>query len=491
MSIHFSSTGRWFAIVISVVVPFGIVTDGAQLDQRSLADVRAVEAEALNGHLAYPMLRTLCDDIGPRLTGSPSEARARGWALSEMRRVGLQNVHGEPWQLPRGWRRGRADAELVAPFHLALPVAAYGWSGSTRRDGVEADVELVDSESMDDFLPRLPESAGKILLVAPRDPTGFDTLKSLSRFAEFVLAAHRARVAAILTTDMRPGLLLPHTEPVSFAGGWTELPVLGIPDEPLALIARVRRSGTPVRVRLNVRNDFTDAAVESQNIVGEILGSERSDEIVVVAAHLDSWDLGTGAIDDGFGVAAILEAARAMRAAGVRPRRTVRFVLFTGEEQGLLGSRAYVERHRAELPNVLTVFTVDWGNGPVTKFPLAGHEEFAAPLHELFRSSGVLASASTSEGYLTFTDAYAFTIAGVAGLAVFQDSPTASTIGHSGADTFDKIDERTLQRDAAAIAVSALWIADFPTRIGSMWSRGQTEEFRRTQAVVLRLLGAM
>ena len=146
--------------------------------------------------------------------------------------------------------------------------------------------------------------------------------------------------------------------------------VLDIVEEQEALITRMLKSGVPVRMRIDVLNEFTNGACSSSNIVGEIVGSRHPEEIVLLGAHLDSWDLGTGSIDDGFGVGAVLGAAQSIVASGIRPERTIRFALFTGEEQGLLGSRAYTRAHQEELKNFVCAFILDWGSGPITKFPL-------------------------------------------------------------------------------------------------------------------------
>jgi Zn-dependent M28 family amino/carboxypeptidase len=184
---------------------------------------------------------------------------------------------------------------------------------------------------------------------------------------------------------------------------------------------------------------------------------------------LDSWDLGTGAIDDGFGIAAVLAAAHSIVSSGIKPKRTIRFVLFTGEEQGLLGSKAYVQGHRSELQNIVCAFILDWGNGPITKIPVAGHDELRTPLEHLFQSMPNLASIKVGSGFLMSTDAYAFTLAGLPGIAPLQDSPTYIMVGHSAADTLDKVNPEVLTQDSAVLAVLAFWFADHRQRLGSLW----------------------
>ena len=478
-------------IVSTFLFPF---SSQGQLQKISSTDVsqsfKTVEDEALKHPIAYPLLKVLTDEIGPRLTGSPPDSRAQQWALKEMRSIGLSNVRGEEWQLERGWRRGYARAQLVIPFHLDLAVASYGWSGSTPNGGAEADVVLVDSTALE--LEAQEHSAnwpGKILLLTPKDPKHFDLFKSMSDLPAFLVAAASAHAIAIINSDPRPGILLPHTGPIGLPFHRTDLVVLDMASEQRDLIARTLQLGKAGRVKIDVQNEFTRGAVPSRNIVGEIPGSDYPEQVVVLGAHLDSWDLGTGAVDDGFGVAAVLGSAKAILSAGVKPKRTIRFILFTGEEQGLLGSHAYLKQHQAEVRNFVCAVVLDWGSGPITKFPLAGHDEFSAPMQELFRSSKALASVTTSPGYLTFTDAYSFTLAGIPGIAPLQDSPNYTMVGHSAADTLDKVNESTLNQDTAMMASMAIWISDYPIRIGSVWSPEQTSQSLQEQRRSLQLLG--
>jgi carboxypeptidase Q len=478
-------------IVSTFLFPF---SSQGQLQKISSRDVsqsfKTVEDEALNHPIAYPLLKVLTDEIGPRLTGSPPDSRAQQWALKEMRSIGLSNVRGEEWQLERGWRRGYARAQLVIPFHLDLAVASYGWSGSTPNGGAEADVVLVDSTALE--LEAQEHSAtwpGKILLLTPKDSKHFDLFKSMSDLPGFLAVAASAHAIAIINGDPRPGILLPHTGPIGLPFHRTDLVVLDMASEQRDLIARTLQLGKASRVKIDVQNEFTRGAVPSRNIVGEIPGSDYPEQVVVLGAHLDSWDLGTGAVDDGFGVAAVLGSAKAILSAGIKPKRTIRFILFTGEEQGLLGSRAYLKQHQAEVRNFVCAVVLDWGSGPITRFPLAGHDEFAAPMQELFRSSKALASVTTSPGYLTFTDAYSFTLAGIPGIAPLQDSPNYTMVGHSAADTLDKVSESTLNQDTAMMASMAIWIADYPIRIGSVWSPEQTSQSLQEQRRSLQLLG--
>jgi carboxypeptidase Q len=453
-------------------------------------ELNSVKTEALKHRGSYGFLKELSNSIGPRLTGSSQDARAGQWALQIMRSIGLQSVHAEPWQLERGWRRGFARAQILLPHPIELSVTSFGWTGSTAKGGVESEVVLADSNALgEEVRKNSAKWAGKILLLVSSDPKHADSLKEISEFPAFLSAAMNAGAIAVIRRSGRPGDMLSHTDPVTFPVRPVALPVLSIDDEHAALMTRMLNSGAQVRLRLEVQNEFTPGEIKSNNIVGEIPGTKFPGQILVLGAHLDSWDLATGSIDDGFGVAAILGAAKSIIGSGVKPKRTIRIILFTGEEQGLLGSRAYVRAHREEMKDFICAIILDWGNGPITKYLLGGHEEFAAPLQELFSSIGDVANLKTGNGYLTYTDAYAFTFAGVAGITPFQDSPNYSMLGHSSADTLDKVDAEILDRNSGVLAISAIWMANYPTRIGEVWPPEKTARSLEEQRTTLQAFG--
>ena len=452
-------------------------------------------SEALDGIIAaamqsgaYADVTDLSDRIGPRVTGSAAAAGATAWALQKMRVAGLKNAHVENWDMSRGWQRGFARAELIRPFQLPLDVVAYGWTGSTAGT-VEAGIVPVDADAVaDEIQNNSSRWADKILFVVARGARHMDGLTAFAELPKLAQTAARVHASAVIRRDPRPGVSL-HTGPVGFGDASFAVPMLDIAPAQQLLLERLLNEGAAVRIRIEVQNTITRGAVISANVVGEIPGREHPEQVVIIGAHLDSWDLGTGAIDDGFGTAAVLGAARAL--AGSAPRRTIRFVLFTGEEEGLLGSRAYVEAHRAEMANVVCAFVLDWGQGPITAMPVAGHGEMLNALQELARALAPVQPLKITEGYLDFTDAYAFTLAGVPGIALYQQSEDYTTIGHSAADTLDKIDADVLARDTAVIAGSVWWVADLPDRVGEAWPPEKTAQVltRDRQRRALEMLG--
>ncbi|MDQ5873086.1 MAG: M28 family peptidase, partial [Acidobacteriota bacterium] len=281
-------------------------------------------------------LRFLTDEIGGRTTGSDAYEQALRWGLDSLKRAGVDGGGFEPYDAPARWEGGRAVGAVVSPYSFPLRVISFAMAPGT---GGELTAPLVDAgEGRQADFDRLGEKArATIALVRSKPMRSFDDL-----FAEYlagpemVQAAAESGVAAILFISTRPrGLLYRHT--ITFDGTIVPLPMVQVGREDGLRLARLLEKGRDLRVSLDIQNRV-GGAWKPQNVVADIRGSERPDEIVLLGAHLDSWDLGTGALDNGVNCALVVEVARAI-AAGPRPKRTVRFVLFTGEETGLLGSR--------------------------------------------------------------------------------------------------------------------------------------------------------
>ncbi len=254
-----------------------------------------------------PELEKLCEGIGPRLTGSVAAHKAENQVLEHMREMGLQQVHRESWTLPRAWKRGSAKASLVIPFAMPIPIAAYGWTGSTPQHSGPVPVVLVDANDVAEHLDPLVRSQGggwrgKALIIAsnPDKP-----MRAYSQLLPLLQAATTAHAVVVLRHDTRPGNGIVHSEPLTVALPETIdtklITAVDIPIEHEKLIEHLLQLNRPVSINIDVENSFSDGPVQSNNIVGEITGAIHPKEVVLVGAHLDSWDLGTGATDDGFG----------------------------------------------------------------------------------------------------------------------------------------------------------------------------------------------
>ncbi|HZT82893.1 MAG TPA: M28 family peptidase, partial [Gemmataceae bacterium] len=330
--------------------------DAVALDQRVLAEAKA-HSEVL-ANLTY-----LCDEIGPRLTGSKNLKRANEWVAQKMTSYGLSNVHQEAWSLPEGWERGPARARVLEPDTGAeLSIASAAWTPGTKGK-VQGDVVILNASTLKELQSYKGKLKGAVVL--PRPPTkvlpledidkpfgrvgsGAAPGKPFQRFGEEARAFaremsgffEREGVAAVFTDSGKPLGLLDMGGPMMGAdrpSAADRVPRAFVAHNHYEMLYRLASRPAPARTRveLEIQNTFVPGPVAVNNTVGEIRGGDKGDEVVVVGAHLDSWDLGQGATDNGSGSAVVLEAARALAKSGVRPRRTIRFVLFTGEEQGL------------------------------------------------------------------------------------------------------------------------------------------------------------
>ncbi|HEY6923565.1 MAG TPA: M20/M25/M40 family metallo-hydrolase [Steroidobacteraceae bacterium] len=488
------------ATIATLLVAFSLASGGADnpSTQERLAsqgiDARlsSVRNTALSNSRSYEWLRELTRTSGPRLTGSPGAAAATRWALKTMHDIGLQHVHAERWQLAHGWQRGSATARLISPADQALTVTSYGWCGSTSAPSVDASVVEATWDRYEEFRNAASSWAGRIVLLTNGSRTERDALIDNAHLGEVVSLATKAGAVGIITRNARPTPPLLHTDPVAFGSAAAcLLPVLDIAPVQEEMLVHLLDTGQPVRIRLSVHNTFSPGPVSAANVVGDIPGAQRPDDLIVVGAHLDSWDLAVGAADDGVGVATVLAAADALVRSGLRPKRTIRVVLFSGEEQGLLGSRAWLDTHRAALGNVVAVLMMDWGPGAITGVALAGHDELAPDLKQITAAMSPATQIRVRDGYLTYTDAYSFTLAGLPGMAVIQDSANYAGVGHSDADTLDAVDPEILVRDSAIFGMLALGLADYATRHPYPWSIAATSHRLEQdgQLETLRLLG--
>lgn len=440
---------------------------------------------------AFQYLTELSDDIGPRLTGSPADRKAAEWGLAKMRAIGLQNVRLEKYTLWKGWTRGVAQAEMLAPLHRSLEITAMGWTGSTSASGVESDLAPVNIFDLDTAIQNAKSFRGKIIFLwsQGRPKTGFGAI--FAQIGQFLNAAYKEGALAVIGGDygLRPeGFHLAHTGILGFAKDFA-MPVGALAREDQGQIERYLLEGKTVRVRVNLQNQFTSGPVESANVVGEIPGREHPEEIVVVGGHLDSWDLSEGTTDNGTGVAATLAAADAIVKSGARPRRTIRFVLFTGEEQGLCGSLAYVKQHAAEMKNHLAAIILDFGQGPVKEFQLGGRYDLIESFEPFADALENIRDIKVSDKVELETDTAAFILAGLPGINLDQDSPDYKYTHHTAADALEAVKPDVLAQNSAVMALASFWLADRPARFASPWPAEKTAAMLRETGQYDKLVG--
>ncbi len=456
-------------------------------DKSSLAAADAQILQEIREHSeAMANLEHLSDEIGPRLTGSPLLKQANDWTANMFRKYGLTNVHLEPWTIARSWTRGAASARIISPVEHPLTIAAAGWSPGTPGT-IQGPVVYFDAKKKEEFTKFHARLKGAIVIyqepvsLSPPKPVDPDAVRPMQQppprmgepplvdpYEEYLQAAKERTqffkeegVAVVLRDSNKPHGLLNMTD-VSlekYAPG--AIPTAFITGEGYRIIFRMLKQG-PVRIEIGMTNTFGNKPMEVYNTVAEIRGSEKSDEMVIIGGHLDSWDLGTGSTDNGTGSVAVLEAARALAKLKLKTSRTIRFVLFSGEEQGLYGSEAYVKAHQNELDKVSAVLVHDTGTGRVLALGLHDNyqdrelvDEVIAPLQEL-----KLREPSMARSY--GTDHLSFDDVGVPGFFCIQDSAEYRLTHHSQSDTFDKIWKDGLDQGAEVLATWAHNTASLP-----------------------------
>ncbi|MEK6321518.1 MAG: M20/M25/M40 family metallo-hydrolase [Acidobacteriota bacterium] len=408
-------------------------------------------------------LSMLSDEIGSRLTGSPGARRAEEAMEAEMKRLGLANVHREPFTVPVSWERGSANAVLVSHGDRPLTVASYTWTPGTG-GSIEGEVVEIGAGRPEDVERVRSGLRGRVALAMPAGET-LDAV--IYNFYRTPLLARDLRdagaVALLIASDKQHTML--YTAPVDFNARPAALPTLSIAREDVGLIQRLSAAGQKPRVRLDVRNKL-GPAFQSNNIVSEIVGRERPTEIDVLGAHLDSNDLGPGALDNAAGSAAVLETARAIKSLGITPRRTIRFVLFSGEEEGMLGSNAYVARHRDEMDRTVAALIMDVGAGrPVGWFSM-GRTDLDDQIRLLMKPLAPFGVSAIEHAAFAATDNAAFMAEGVPNLILLQDESVYFTVHHTVADTFDKADPRDYATCVATVVATTFSIADQANRFG-------------------------
>ena len=440
-----------------------------------------IAGEGLMDSHAFQYLTELSDDIGARVTSSPAAQKATDWGVAKMKNIGLQNVHTEKWTLWKGWTRGTAQAELLAPNRHTLTIDAMGWTGSTPQGGAEGEVVTANIFDLDNELKNLARFRGKIVMMKPEGDPKKSFWLIFAQFGDFIKALQEAGAVAVIGGQggfKAEGMHLTHTGILGFAADFS-LPVVDMANEDQSQIERFLAAGKTVRVHINVQNKFTAGPVESANVIGEISGRERPDEIVVVGAHLDSWDLSEGTTDNGTGSSSVLAAAEAILKSGQRPRRTIRFILFTGEEQGLLGSLAYVKQHAGEMKNHLGAIVLDTGQGPVKEFQLGGRDDLLPAFQAFANSLSDLREIKVNDKLEFGTDTGPFILAGLPGINLDQDSPDYKYTNHSAADTLEEVKPDVLAQNATVMALTAFWLADRPERFATPWPAERTAKMLR------------
>ena len=431
------------------------------LSRESLAHAEMLRAQAMMGSNAMAIVTSLTTEVGPRLAGSQAEARARVWAIKTLTEKGFANVRNEPFEM-NAWERHEEGAEILTPYPQPLAVTALGGSVSTKEDGLSAEVELF--ETLED-LKRAPAGSlsDRIAYVGhamqrTQDGSSYGYFNE-ARTAGPSIAAGKGAVGYLIRSVGTDSHRFPHTGSLRYQQGVPRIPALALSNPDADQLERIAEEGKTLSVRIKVDSSEVPAA-QSGNVIAEVVGREVPEEIVVIGAHLDSWDLGTGAIDDGAGVGITMAALELIKDAGLAPRRTIRLVLWGAEEVGLLGAKAYRDRYEAALGQHVIGSESDFGGGRVWKVTAdsrtnAGDALFAE-IARLLAPIGIAPGSDNQPG--GGPDLYPLIAAGVPTLRLHQDGRDYFDLHHTADDTVDKLDAASLDQNVAAFAVFA-WLA--------------------------------
>jgi carboxypeptidase Q len=442
----------------ALIVPCALAqTPAATVSPETRAAVTKLIGDIMVNGKAYDYDRHLADDIGPRLTGSDNYVRAVSWATEQFKSLGLQNVHTEPFHMPALWEpETPAAGNITAPRNQALHIYSVGWSPSTPAEGITGNVVYIDHLLPTDKLQAMKDKiAGNIVLI---DKDSFGSKAPIGDLIKAIDTLNTLGPKAVLMGGSANGTQ--NAGSLSFNGDLAKFPVAQVGLEDELLIRRLLDEG-PVTVHFAFQNRIRPAT-EVDNVVAEIPGREDPKSIVIVGAHLDSWHPGTGAQDNGTGVATVLETARAIQALGRPPRRTVRFILFGGEEEGLIGSNAYSKKHKADMSSIDAVLISDTGAQPAKGWYLMGRDDEKADLSNIEPLLAGLGSNNTNPDteFLYETDHAGFDLDGVPTLVLWNDVDKYFKLHHQASDTFDSVVQADLTQGVATTAATAYAIAD-------------------------------
>jgi carboxypeptidase Q len=443
-----------------------------------------VMAEAQKPSRLEQDLRVLTDEIGGRVPGTRAMERAIAWAVTGMKAAGADSVVTESFTMPASWAEGATSVQVTSPVAFKVRAVASPWTPPYL---ATAPVRFVDvGDGSEARYAKAGSVAGCVVLVHSKVGTTWEDL-----FNDYLIAppiiqrAMEGKAAAIAFISTREhDLLYRHINGLS--GKIGTLPMFIVAREDGERIARILASGKKVMARVSLPNRV-GPAFQTANVVGEIRGKEKPEEYVILGAHLDSWELGTGALDNGCNAALVIDALRAIKASGTTPRRSIRFILYSGEEQGMLGSRDYAIRHRAELDKIVADVVFDSGSGAVTGYSLGGRKDAVAAVTRLLTPLQRLGLQEMTTDAFVGTDNIHLLLEGVPTLVANQKEANYLVNYHASSDTYDKVDLEALRRHAVIAAATVFALADAPERVAPRQSVSEVEALLQETALDVQL----
>jgi hypothetical protein len=443
------------------------VSAAAALDASTLAAAQRLVAAAERDTGAYAIVESLTTEVGPRMAGSPAFDRAVAWAQAKFKALGYDRVYLEPVSFPQ-WERRHESAEVLAPYPQRLVLTTLG--GSIGTGGKPLEAEVVEFATLE-ALKAAPDGslAGKIAYVSNRmarfkDGHGYGPAVAARSGAG--VASGKGAVGYLVRSIGTDHDRMPHTGMQRYPEGATPVPAAALANPDADLLSNMLRRGHPVRVRLDIDAGFSGKTVTAYNVIGEIRGRKAPNEVVVIGGHLDSWDLGTGAIDDGAGVAITMAAGALVGKLDTRPRRTIRVIAFANEEQGLHGGRAYAEAHQGELDAQQLGAESDFGGGRVYRFSASVAPAARPVVDQIGALLAPLGIAYAVDAGGPGPDIGPFAKAGMPWAQLAQHGSDYFDYHHTANDTLDKVEAKALDQQAAAYAAMAYAAANSPVDFG-------------------------
>jgi carboxypeptidase Q len=432
-----------------------------------------VIAEALKPSPLEANLQRLTDEIGGRVPGTLAMRKAVDWGVAAFKAAGADSVHTENFTIQASWGEGFTRMNISSPEQFDVRVVSMAWAPALP---ARQDVPVIDVGygKVEDF-NKAGNISGALLLVHSDEMAKWDDLfDEYLRAPGIILRAMQGKALAVAVQSTRPhDLLYRHTD--SSQGEIIGIPMVLVAREDAARIARLLASGQKLRADLAIPNRV-GGPITAANVVAELRGGEKPNEFVILGAHLDSWELGTGALDNGCNAALVIDALRAIKTAGLRPRRSIRFILFSGEEEGLIGSHAYAVAHRAELDKAAAVVVFDSGTGRVTGFSVGGRKDIVDAANKVVAPLKQFDAATLITTGEWGTDHFDFMLEGVPTFVAEQEEANYLINYHAMSDTFDKVDLAQLKKHVAEAAALAFGIAYLPERLGPRLHHAQIDQ---------------
>ncbi|WP_223669545.1 M20/M25/M40 family metallo-hydrolase [Kangiella shandongensis] len=447
-------------VVVVIATPIfnnsAIAAETPFISETDLATAAELRDEALKTSRGYEIVESLTTEVGPRMAGSPGDAAAVKWGVAKLKSLGFDKVWTEPVTFPT-WKRGIETAEVVAPYPQPLVITALGFSVATPDDGLSA--EIIEFESLE-ALKKSPEGSakGKIVFINKRmkrakDGSGYGPAVS-ARTTGASEAAKKGAVGILIRSIGTDSDRMAHTGLMRYEEDVNKIPAAALSAPDADLLENMLCRGKPVSVKMTI-GAKQGGEYTSHNVIGEITGSEKPEEYVIIGGHLDSWDLGTGAIDDGAGIAITTAAAELIARLPQRPKRSIRVIMFANEEQGLVGGKAYAQAYKGELNHIITAAESDFGAGPIWRIDSKVKPD-ALPvvekIAEILKPLGIEYGNNEAGGG---PDLIPLRKMGISVFSLRQDGTDYFDYHHTPNDTLDKINPEHLNQNTAAYVVLA------------------------------------